>query len=136
MGRVSVRQGNAAPKQRWPEGHRTRGHLFPWGEDYCLKKIGRVIVVAIGCPSFVAGAQGRHGFSGGDGGAVQGGVQGLNDVGVGHLSGLGDGELDEDLAFDAIGLGGFRVGHLSGDELHHLGGATGELGRNHFGGGV
>ena len=25
--------------------------------DYCLKKMGSVIVVAIGCPSFVAGAQ-------------------------------------------------------------------------------
>ena len=57
MGSVSVQQGNAAPKQKVARGSSNPGPPFSCsGDDYCLKKIGSVIVVAIGCPSFVAGA--------------------------------------------------------------------------------
>ena len=63
-------------------------------------------------------------------------MQGLAHMGVGHLTGFGNRELDEDLAFHAIRLGGFGIDDLSGDELHDFRGTAGKFSRHHFGGGV
>ena len=59
---------------------------------------------------------------------VQGGVQGLDNVGVGHRPIFCNGEFDKDFAFYAVSPCGFGIGHFSSNETHDFGSTAWEFG--------